>query len=56
VACASALATLELVEDELAANAVKMGARLLAGVKKLALKHACIGDVRGAGCSSAWSS
>jgi 4-aminobutyrate aminotransferase len=49
VACASALAALELVETELAANAAKMGARLMAGVKKLALKHACIGDVRGAG-------
>jgi 4-aminobutyrate aminotransferase len=49
VACASALATLKLVEHGLAANAAEMGARLLAGVKKLALKHACIGDVRGAG-------
>jgi 4-aminobutyrate aminotransferase len=49
VACASALATLKLVEGELAANASKMGARLLAGVRKLAAKHACIGDVRGQG-------
>jgi 4-aminobutyrate aminotransferase len=49
VACASALATLELVQNELAANAVKMGARLLAGVKKLQATHACIGDARGAG-------
>ena len=49
VACASALATLELVENELAANAAKMGARLLAGLKKLQDKHECIGDVRGEG-------
>jgi 4-aminobutyrate aminotransferase len=49
VACASALATLALVDGELAANAAKMGARLLAGVKKLQAKHDRIGDVRGAG-------
>ena len=49
VACASALATLDLVEHGLAANASKRGARLLAGVKKLASKHGRIGDVRGAG-------
>ena len=49
VACASALATLKLVEESLAANASKMGARLLAGVRKLAAKHDCIGDVRGQG-------
>ncbi|MBI3563630.1 MAG: acetyl ornithine aminotransferase family protein [Elusimicrobia bacterium] len=49
VACASALATLELVESELAANAKKMGERLLAGLKKLQAKHEVIGDVRGVG-------
>jgi 4-aminobutyrate aminotransferase len=49
VACAAALATLELVENGLAANAAKMGERLLAGVKKLQAKHEVIGDVRGAG-------
>jgi 4-aminobutyrate aminotransferase len=49
VACASALATLSLVENGLAANAAKMGTRLLAGLKKLQAKHACIGDVRGVG-------
>lgn len=49
VACASALATLDLLESELMANATKMGARLTAGLKKLQQKHACIGDVRGAG-------
>lgn len=49
LACASALATLDLVESELAANATKMGARLLTGLKKLQAKHDCIGDVRGIG-------
>jgi 4-aminobutyrate aminotransferase len=49
VACAAALATLTLVEDGLAANAAKMGARLMAGIKKLQAKHLSIGDVRGAG-------
>jgi 4-aminobutyrate aminotransferase len=49
VCCAAALATLDLVERELMANAVKMGDRLLAGLRKLETKHACIGDVRGLG-------
>ncbi|MEK7383678.1 MAG: aminotransferase class III-fold pyridoxal phosphate-dependent enzyme, partial [Elusimicrobiota bacterium] len=46
---AAARATLYLIEHELAANAAKMGARLLAGLKKLQQKHAVIGDVRGLG-------
>ncbi|MEK7389827.1 MAG: acetyl ornithine aminotransferase family protein [Elusimicrobiota bacterium] len=49
VSCAAALATLDLVEGGLAANASKMGARLLAGLKELQSRHACIGDVRGIG-------
>ncbi len=49
VACASALATLGLVEKELAANATKMGERLQKGLKELQKKHDCIGDVRGLG-------
>jgi len=49
VACAAALATLDLVKNGLAANATKMGERLLAGFKKLQAKHDCIGDVRGMG-------
>ncbi len=49
VACAAALATISLIKSELAANAVKMGARLVAGFKKLQAKHDCIGDVRGLG-------
>ncbi|MEQ1918599.1 MAG: aminotransferase class III-fold pyridoxal phosphate-dependent enzyme, partial [Elusimicrobiota bacterium] len=49
VACAAALATISLINSELADNATKMGKRLLAGMKKLQAKHDCIGDVRGLG-------
>jgi 4-aminobutyrate aminotransferase len=49
VCCAAALATLDVVESELCANAARMGERLLAGLKKLQQKHSSIGDVRGAG-------
>jgi 4-aminobutyrate aminotransferase len=49
VCCEAALATLELVQDELCANAAKMGARLIAGLRKLQEKHPSIGDVRGTG-------
>jgi 4-aminobutyrate aminotransferase len=49
VCCAAALATLDLVENGLMANAVVMGERLMAGVRKLAGRHRCIGDVRGVG-------
>ncbi len=49
LACASALAAMSLIKSELAANATKMGERLQAGMKKLAFKHPCIGDVRGLG-------
>lgn len=49
VCCAAALTTLELVEREFMANAVVMGARLMAGVQQLAKRHAAIGEVRGKG-------
>ena len=49
VCCAAALATLDLVENGLMANAVAMGERLMAGLRTLQAKHACIGDVRGLG-------
>ena len=49
VCCAAALATLDLVEGGLMANAAEMGERLRGGVLRLAEKHACIGDVRGVG-------
>ncbi len=49
VCCAAALATLDLVEGGLAKNAVRMGAMLLAGFRKIAAAHEVIGDVRGVG-------
>jgi 4-aminobutyrate aminotransferase len=49
VCCAAALATLDVVERELMANAAAMGARMLAGVTELAKRHDVIGDVRGLG-------
>lgn len=49
LACASALATLDLVESGLATNAKKMGERLLKGLRAMAAKHDSIGDVRGLG-------
>ena len=49
VCCAAALATLDLVQRELIANARARGEQLAAGLKTLAAKHGCIGDVRGVG-------
>lgn len=49
VCCAAALATLDVVERELIANARAMGERLMAGVRRLASRHPAIGDVRGLG-------
>lgn len=49
VCCAAALATLDLVENGLMANAAHLGERLLAGACRLMTKHSSIGDVRGRG-------
>ncbi|HET7240705.1 MAG TPA: aminotransferase class III-fold pyridoxal phosphate-dependent enzyme, partial [Gemmatimonadales bacterium] len=49
VCCAAALATLDLVEGGLMANAAGMGERLMAGLRRLEAKHGCIGEVRGLG-------
>jgi 4-aminobutyrate aminotransferase len=49
VCCAAALATLDLVEGGLMANAAKLGERLITGARKLAERHPIIGDVRGRG-------
>jgi 4-aminobutyrate aminotransferase len=49
VCCAAALATLDVIEDGLLANARETGQALLAGLKELAAKHESIGDVRGIG-------
>ncbi|MGH3437838.1 MAG: aspartate aminotransferase family protein [Sciscionella sp.] len=50
VACAAAIATLEVIQSEhLVENAAAMGERLLAGTREVATKHKAIGDVRGLG-------
>jgi 4-aminobutyrate aminotransferase len=49
VACAAALATLDLVEDGLIAQAEATGTLLRVRLEELARKHSCITDVRGRG-------
>jgi len=49
VACAAALTTLTLVRDSLMANAARVGARMMDGLRALAEVHPLIGDVRGRG-------
>jgi len=50
VACAAALATLDVIEDEdLVANARARGAQFLDGLRRIAAGHPSVGDVRGLG-------
>jgi 4-aminobutyrate aminotransferase-like enzyme len=50
VSCAIGLAVLDVVEEEgLQANALRIGGRLLAGLRQLEADHPLIGDVRGTG-------
>lgn len=49
VSCEAALATLDLIEEELMASALKTGSRLLKRLKILKRQHPIIGDVRGKG-------
>ena len=50
LACAAGCATLEVyIEEELAARAALMGEKLIAGLRELAGRHPCVGDVRGVG-------
>ncbi len=50
VACAAALATLDVIQDEkLVENAATQGQRLIDGARSVAAKHPEIGDVRGLG-------
>ncbi len=50
VACAAALATLDVIEDEgLVAAAERQGRRLLDGLRDAATAHPCIAEVRGRG-------
>jgi len=47
--CAAALATLELVENEYAANAARVGEYFLGRLREMQQRFPCIGDVRGKG-------
>ncbi|MGH3735321.1 MAG: aspartate aminotransferase family protein [Micromonosporaceae bacterium] len=50
VACAAALATLDVIQQEhLVENAAAQGTRLIDGTRQIADKHEVIGDVRGLG-------
>ena len=49
LACAAALVTMDLIENELAANAEKVGGVLLDGLRALAARQSLIQDVRGIG-------
>src|SRR5580704_8067229 len=49
VACAAALATIALLEEELVENAARMGAYLMDRIRDWPSRFACVGQVRGLG-------
>ena len=49
VSCAAALATIDLLEEELMQNAQDEGNFLMNRLRNMATRHECIGDVRGKG-------
>ncbi len=49
VACAAAIATLDLIRDGLLENAARVGAHLEGRLRELASRHPIVGDVRGKG-------
>jgi len=49
VTCAAAIATLDLVKTEFAANAARVGAHFMRRLGELARDYPCIGEVRGKG-------
>ncbi len=49
VACAAALATIELLEDGLLQNATSLGAYLMDALEEIVPRHPSIGEVRGKG-------
>ena len=49
LACAAALATIDLLEKEYIQNASERGAYILSRLREMAIRHPSIGDVRGFG-------
>jgi len=49
LSCRAAMATIELLENNLMKNAVNQGERLLKGLRKMQATFECMGDVRGKG-------
>jgi 4-aminobutyrate aminotransferase len=49
ISCQAALATIQLLEDELMANAAVQGTHLMQGLRTLQNSYECMGDVRGKG-------
>ena len=49
ITCAAAIATLDLVEGGMAANAAEVGDYFMSRLRELALSYPCIGEVRGRG-------
>ncbi len=49
LACAAALATIELIQDEYLANAGEVGQYTIDALEEIQARHPCIGDVRGIG-------
>jgi 4-aminobutyrate aminotransferase len=49
LSCEAALATIELLENELMENAARQGDRLMKGLREIQGRFECIGDVRGKG-------
>ncbi|MFP5214072.1 MAG: acetyl ornithine aminotransferase family protein [Acidobacteriota bacterium] len=49
VSCAAAMATIDLLEESLMANAAERGEQLMAGLREMQKRIECIGDVRGIG-------
>jgi len=49
IACAAALATLELINDEYMKNAVEVGEYTMDILEEIMVRHPCIGQVRGRG-------
>jgi 4-aminobutyrate aminotransferase len=53
VSCRASLATIELLEREYMANADARGKQLRDGLKRLTLRHGCLGGIRGLGLMTA---